>query len=140
MRTLITATAVALGSLALLPAEAQAWTWGRFYGTGYVTSSDAPPSYSYSTAPAGTGYVYYPGYNQYYLTPTYNYLGYNAWYPSYDASYYYNRGYVIGPYGSAVPGYNNYYYPRGTTIAPYGMAVPGNYSQGTTYPGYYQRR
>jgi hypothetical protein len=99
MRALIVAAAVTIGSLALAPTEAQAWTWGRFYGTGYSQSSGYAPSY-YPAPSSAPGYDYYPSY-QNYTYPQYN---------SYSNGYYnnYNLGYGSGLYA---PPYRSYYVP-----------------------------
>lgn len=113
MRALILAAAVALGTLVVDTGEAQAWTWGRFYGTGYYPSIAYTPGYYPQTFPENNwgsgGYSYYPSYQDY------TYPSYNAYYPGYYNNY--NLGYTSGIYA---PPYRSYYSP------------------GTVYQGYYR--
>lgn len=95
MRSLVLALVlggVALGLVALTPAEAQAWGWRQ----GYVTSGYYGPAYSYYTpgysyyAPGYRSYsYYYPGYTTY-SWPGYRYYAGPTYYtPSYSSFYYY---------------------------------------------------
>lgn len=97
MKSLLLAVAVTLGTL-MATSEAQAWTWGRFYGTGYYPSVGYTPSY-YPSVPS-LDYSYYPSYQNY------TYPTYNAYYPGYYNNY--NLGYTSGVYA---PPYRDYYAP-----------------------------
>ncbi len=105
---------VIVGGLAL-PADAQAWTWGRFYPTSSSAEAAAPlavapmvapaPPCSYGPTPNVQSYaapaynLYYPGYYQVYDRGAGNLYG-----GPYRASYYPGSGLYSGRAG----GYRGY--------------------------------
>jgi hypothetical protein len=91
----LTAALAVFAGVAALPSHAQAWNWGRFYGTGNY------PSYGYWPSYYATPTVNYPTYRNYYM-PTYN-----AYYPGYNRYYY--PGYSTYAPGAYYPTYRNYY-------------------------------
>ena len=71
MKTLILTAIATVGTL-LFAAEAQAWTWGRMYGTGYQVSE--PPTLNFASD-YSSGYNAprdYDPYRPYYSTPAFN--------------------------------------------------------------------
>jgi hypothetical protein len=81
----------ALGLSALTPADAQAWTWGRFYGTGYAPTPVAPVSaidrFTAVPSPApAPGPSCYPGYqpNNFPAYQSDTFPAYKMQYPGYN--------------------------------------------------------